>query len=116
MRGLLLLLAVPAMATAQDDFTFDSSIFDDSLFAEAPAVSSPFTYKISQQGYAQINNHGLTGLAGPEDTGTEISRSAVLIKYQNAFSPGWLLQGSAQAKIYWPGDYEHLANDERVAE
>lgn len=102
-------------------FDFDSVSFGDDLFAQpqsnTPAWLEPFTFKLSQQLFAQVNEHSVTR---PDD-GTELrnaalenNRFSLLTRYQNAFAPGWLLQASAQAKVYWPGDYEYRANDDRI--
>jgi len=119
-RTLLTVLLLPAMAHAQDrvDFNFDSSIFDDSSLFDA-TVRSPrlFTFKLSQQTYGHINKHGGFDINSQPDNqsrGTEINRTGLLVKYQNPFAQGWLLQGSAQAKGYWSGDYEYEANGESI--
>jgi hypothetical protein len=99
------------------DASFDPSIFDDPSLFEGTRSSGPFTLKLSQQTFAHVNRHGGTAIDGsPSITsrGTEINRSSLLLKYQNAFAPGWLLQGSAQAKAYWSGDYEYDANDGHI--
>ena len=119
-RTLLAALLLPAIAHAQDsvDFNFDSSVFDDSSLFDAE-VRSPrlFTFKLSQQTYGHINKHSGLDIYGQPDIrsrGSEINRSSLLVKYQNPFAQGWLLQGSAQAKSYWSGDYEYQANDDSV--
>jgi len=119
-RTLLALLLLPAITQAQDslDFSFDSSVFDDSSLFDG-AVRSPrlFTFKLSQQTYGHINKHsGFTINAQPDtrNRGSEINRTGLLVKYQNPFAQGWLLQGSAQAKSYWSGDYEYKANGDSI--
>jgi len=104
-----------------DGFDFDSVNFGDDLFDQAqsntPAWLEPFTFKLSQQLFAQVNEHSVTRADGSTDRNNaaiENSRFSLLTRYQNPFAPGWLLQASAQAKVYWPGDYEYRANDERI--
>ncbi len=109
---------------ALDNLSFDSAAFDAAgtdLFAnsdeERPAWLQPFTFRLSQQVLAHINSHEVNlpgGLALPRSAATENSRLSLLARYQNAFAPGWLLQGSAQARVYWPGDYEYRANGREV--
>ena len=119
-RTLLPVLLLPAIAHAQDsvDFNFDSSVFDDSSLFDAD-VRSPrlFTFKLSQQTYGHINRHGgfdINGQPDQQHQGTEINRTGLLVKYQHPFAQGWLLQGSAQAKSYWSGDYEYQANGDAI--
>ncbi|MDT8428866.1 MAG: hypothetical protein RQ757_08885 [Pseudomonadales bacterium] len=123
--GLLLSLAVfnvgsNAQTPLGDDISLDFSdgAFDDSaLFTEQSFSVSPFTFKLSQQTYGHVNRHELVNNPDGEtrrSRGAELNRLGLLVKYQNAFAPGWLLQGSAQAKVYWPGDYEYEANDDRI--
>jgi hypothetical protein len=104
-----------------DGFDFDNISFDDDLFGtdenSTPAWLEPFTFKISQQLFAQINSHTVTRadqVAESRNAAMENNRLSVLTRYQNAFAPGWLLQASAQTKVYWRGDYEYRANDERI--
>lgn len=102
-------------------FDFDNVNFGDDLFApqqnDTPPWLEPFTFKLSQQLFAQVNEHSVTrsaGSAGDRNAALENNRSSLLVRYQNAFAPGWLMQASAQAKLYWQGDYEYRANDDRV--
>ena len=128
LSALLLSLCHPTLAQdfSLDNLSFDSGALDsasvgDDLFAEAvdrrPAWLRPFTFRLSQQVMAQINPHSVD-LPGDvhieRNAATENSRLSLLTRYQNAFAPGWLLQGSAQAKLYWPGDYEYRANDRKI--
>lgn len=125
--GVFLLCSPFHQAVAQD-FSLDNLSFDgagldgasagDALFAEPadarPDWLQPFTFRLSQQVMAQINPHEVAlpgGVTLARNAATENNRLSLLTRYQNAFAPGWLLQGSAQAKIYWPGDYEYRAND-----
>jgi hypothetical protein len=128
LSALLLALCTPAHA---QDFSLDNLSFDgagldgasvgDDLFAEPadarPDWLRPFTFRLSQQFMAQINPHTVAlpgGVTLARNAATENSRLSLLTRYQNAFAPGWLLQGSAQAKLYWPGDYEYRANNEKI--
>ena len=104
-----------------DGFDFDSINFGDDLFAQpqsnTPAWLEPFTFKLSQQLFAQVNEHSISRVDGSSDrknAAIENSRFSLLARYQNPFAAGWLLQASAQAKVYWPGDYEYRANDDRI--
>lgn len=104
-----------------DGFDFDSVNFGDDLFAQpqnnTPEWLVPFTFKLSQQVFAQVNKHSVTradGSTGSRSAGLENNRFSLLTRYQNPFAPGWLLQASAQAKVYWPGDYEYRANDDHI--
>lgn len=128
LSSLLLSLCTPAQAQdfSLDTLSFDGGAFDsasvgDELFAETadrrPAWLRPFTFRLSQQVMAQINPHEVAlpgGVTLERNAATESSRLSLLTRYQNAFAPGWLLQGSAQAKLYWPGDYEYRANDRKI--
>jgi len=104
-----------------DDFDFDNVSFGDDMFAQpqsnTPAWLEPFTFKLSQQLFAQVNQHAVTradGSSGNRSAILENNRFSLLTRYQSPFAPGWLLQASAQAKVYWPGDYEYRANDDRI--
>lgn len=119
------LLSFSTISFAQDDalgdFEFDDDLFDVE-FVEAGQTSDgnvgtwydDFTYKLSYQTITQINKHQNKNIFGGIDTEyphTENNRFSLLIKYQNAFAPGWLLQGNAHAKLYARRDYEYQAND-----
>ena len=122
------LLAPSHTALAQDfsldNLSFDGAAFDapgEDLFASGeqsrPAWLQPFTFRLSQQVLAHINSHTVElpgGFPLSRSAATENSRLSLLARYQNAFAPGWLLQGSAQARVYWPGDYEYRANGREV--
>lgn len=118
------LLFFSNVVTAQDDsleFELDDNLFDLD-FAE-PGVSNqaeavpwyqPFTYKLSYQTITQINEHKDQDFLGNrfnEGRELENNRLSLLVKYQNAFASGWLLQGNAQAKLYLRQDYEYEANN-----
>ncbi len=110
-------------ASAQDlpdslSFDFDSVSVGDDLFGDTqdstPAWLQPFTFRLSQQVFAQVRPHAIMGATGRRNAAVENSRTSLLTRYQNAFAPGWLFQSSAQIKLYWPGDYEYRANDNQV--
>ncbi len=74
-----------------------------------------FTFKFNQQVYAQVNPHTTSsGLYKP--AGIEDNRLNMLVKYQNAFAPTWNLQGSGQAKLYWPSDYDVVGKNSQSIE
>lgn len=110
-----------------DDVTFDADFgFEEDLFADSDEdegggfVSdwlSQFTFRLSQQVSGQINRHGIDfGALGtmPKEPEVETNRFGINLRYQNAFAPGWLLQGSAQYRIYWKEDYEYRANGDSI--
>lgn len=110
-----------------DDVTLDTDFgFDDGLFAEPFEESTAssesgwldhFTFRISQQLSGQVNNHGIDlGPFGslPKDADIETNRLGLNVRYQNPFAQGWLLQGSAQYRVYWNQDYEYNANNNRL--
>ncbi len=131
--GALSLLAVHSSSAQDDvlilgdDVQFDADFsFDDDLFGNAFANDDgansaswldDFTIKISQQFFGQVNNHSVDlapGFSFPREAELENNRLGVNIRYQNSFAPGWLLQASAQAKVYWNGDYEFEANGDHI--
>jgi len=117
------LLGISALSFGQDDglgdFEFDDDLFDVD-FVEAGKTAEDktawyddFTYKLSYQTITQVNQHQNKNVFGGVDTEypiTENNRVSLLVKYQNAFAPGWLLQGNAHAKLYARRDYEYRAN------
>jgi hypothetical protein len=127
--GVVTLLTALNPAKAQDDvlvldddvqfdgdFAFDddlfSSAFDEDSSANTSSWLDDFTIKISQQVSGQINNHGVEiapGFSLPRQAELETNRLGVNIRYQNAFTPGWLLQASAQVRIYLNDDYQYRA-------
>lgn len=126
---LLLLCSAPVLGQDEplvldDDINFDADFgFDDSLFADdftesaTPAWLDDFTFRLSQQLSGQLNSHGVDlapGFSLPREAEMETNRFGINVRYQNPFAPGWLLQGSAQARVYWNEDYEYRANDDRV--
>ena len=128
------LLVILNPANAQDDVLildndaqFDGDfIFDDDLFGGAFDEDSSantrswlddFTIKISQQFSGQTNNHGIKitpGFSIPREAELETNRLGANIRYQNAFAPGWLLQASAQIRIYLNDDYQYRAEGDSV--
>lgn len=127
----VLLLCSPFTPAVGQDFSLDTLSFDGAAFDNAsvgqdlftqsadtrPAWLRPFTFRLSQQLMAQVNPHRVDlpgGATLTRNAATENSRLSLLTRYQNAFAPGWLLQGSAQAKVYWPGDYEYRANGRKI--
>ncbi|MCP5356704.1 MAG: hypothetical protein H7A06_01020 [Pseudomonadales bacterium] len=123
---LLCLLAFGTHARAQDlpddvGFSLDGLGISDDLFAPeedtTPDWLQPFTFRLSQQLFAQTNPHRVPVAGGGDrekNAYIENHRLSLLTRYQNPFAPGWLLQASAQIKLYWPGDYESRANGDRV--
>ena len=115
-----------------DDVTFDADFgFGDDLFAEPGTTDETdsstsgfvarwldhFTVRLSQQVSGQINNHGVDlGSFGsfPRQSELETNRFGINLRYQNPFAPGWLLQGSAQYRVYWNEDYEYRANGDSI--
>lgn len=99
------------------DFAFGDDLFGDSnAFEESADTSSwldGFTVRLSQQIYGQANNHSVEPIPGfrfPRDAEVENNRLGVNIRYQNPFAPGWLLQASAQTRVYLKSDYQYEAN------
>jgi len=121
-------------ATAQDDvlvldddvqfdgdFSFDDDLFS-AAFDEDNSTSNSswfdgFTIKISQQFSGQLNNHGVElapGFSFPREAELETNRLGANIRYQNAFAPGWLLQASAQVRVYLNDDYQYRAEGDSI--
>ena len=104
-----------------DGLNFDNLSFDDAFFDASedntPDWLAPFNFRLSQQILAQVNSHAValaSGGALDKPAKTENNRVSLLARYQNPFAAGWLIQASAQAKLYWPGDYEYRANDGNI--
>ncbi|BBA36447.1 hypothetical protein sS8_4517 [Methylocaldum marinum] len=101
----------PQSAGAEDGGGIDEVQLPGSFAAEsARGLFRDFTFKLSHQFYAQVNPHTVfpnnaQPVRKPEDI--ENNRFSLLIRYQNPFARGWVIQGNAQAKAYLPGDYEH---------
>lgn len=101
------------------DIAFDDSIFNDAFNEEESANSwlEPFTFKLSQQAFGQINKHSVEiapGFSFLNDRELENNRLGLNIRYQNAFAPGWLLQGSGHVKVFLNNDYEYEANGNNI--
>ena len=119
--GLLILCLVVPMALgqgaeapeAEGTSLEDELIFVDDLFTDAFDIiddidSSSWrdglTIRLSQQISGQVNHHLVEPI--PEyllskHGDLENNRFGINLRYQNAFAPGWLLQGSWQARAYW---------------
>ena len=132
--GLLILYLVVSMALGQaleaevlEEGTLEEElIFADDLFTDAFDIiedidSSSWrdglTIRLSQQISGQVNHHLVEPLPGyllSKHGDLENNRFGINLRYQNAFALGWLLQGSWQARAYWPGDYEYTANNDNL--
>ncbi|MEQ8955472.1 MAG: DUF1302 family protein, partial [Gammaproteobacteria bacterium] len=113
----------PALDDVTDfdiDFGFEEDLFNDPFAgSEEPATSwlDGFTVRLSQQLFGQINNHNVAlapGFSFPRDAEVENNRFGINVRYQNNFAAGWLLQASAQSRVYWKEDYEYRANGDRI--
>ena len=126
---LILLLLNPVFCYSQEDsfdeidLIFDDGSLDASLSKEPSSnlmahVIDHFTFKLSHQIYAQVHDQEeLSDTGVRSEQAVENNRFNLLIKYQNAFAAGWLLQASSQIKLFLPGDYEFGAhNDPGLAE
>ncbi|MEX0962645.1 MAG: DUF1302 family protein [Pseudohongiellaceae bacterium] len=125
--GVLTTITCPVLAqddvlVLDDDVTFDAEFgLDEDLFGDAFEDGSSalekswldgFTIRISQQLSGQINSHGVElapGFSLPREAELETSRLSAIVRYQYAFTPGWLVQASGWARAYWNGDYEYRA-------
>jgi len=103
------------------DFGFDDTLFadgfDDESAEDTASWLDNFTIRLSQQISGQVNSHSIPvapGFSLPREAETETNRFGINARYQNAFAPGWLLQASGQARVYWKEDYEYKANDEQI--
>ena len=132
--GLLILCLVMPMALGQaveapvveGGALEDELIFVDDLFTDAFDIiddidSSSWrdglTIRLSQQISGQVNHHLVQPIPGyllSKHGDLENNRFGINLRYQNAFAPGWLLQGSWQARVYWSGDYEYTANNDNI--
>ncbi len=120
-RNLPLLCLLPWIVLAQnadeppvDEFEFDLG-FDGEV--EEASWLDDFTVRISQQVYGQINRHSVglaPGFRFPKERGLENNRFGVNVRYQNLFANGWLLQASAQTRVFWNQDYEYTANGDEI--
>ncbi len=128
------LLLLPGMALGQQmgdaaasgdlplDLGFDDELFgnvfgDDETAGEEPSWLDDFTVRISQQLFGQINRHTVElapGFRFPREPELENNRLGINIRYQNLFPNGWVLQASAQARVYWNEDYEFIAHGNEI--
>lgn len=107
--------AAESADAAFDDPFADS--FADFTERDEPSWLDHFTVRLSQQVSAQVHDHAIElapGFSLPRDAEIETNRFGINLRYQNPFAAGWLLQSSAQGRIYWPEDYEYRANDDRI--
>ncbi len=102
------------------DFEFDDALtgeFDEQTENSTPSWLEHFILRISQQLSGQINSHSVPlapGFTLPCAAEIETNRFGIDARYQNPFAPGWLLQASGHARVYWKEDYEYRANDDRI--
>lgn len=103
------------------DFTFDDDIFGgDFEFEEGESESSwldDFTFRLTQQIYGQVNNHSVEPIPGfsfHRKSEVENNRLGINLRYQNPFAAGWLLQASAQTRIFLKDDYQYEANGDNL--
>jgi hypothetical protein len=103
------------------DFSFDDDLFgSDFEFEESESQSSildDFTFRLTQQIYGQINSHSVEPVPGfsfRRESQLENNRLGINIRYQNPFATGWLLQVSAQSRIYLKNDYQYKANGDNL--
>lgn len=76
-----------------------------------------FTVRISQQVFGQVNRHSvdlIPGFSFPREPMLENNRLGVNVRYQNLFANGWVLQASAQTRVYWNEDYEYIAHGNEI--
>ena len=132
--GLLILYLVVPMAlgqaleaqvleegTLEEELIFADDLFTDTFDIIEDIDSSSWrdglTIRLSQQISGQVNHHLVEPLPGyllSKHGDLENNRFGINLRYQNAFALGWLLQGSWQARAYWPGDYEYTANNDNL--
>jgi hypothetical protein len=109
-----------------NELIFEDDLFNDDLFGHVFGDTEDtkkaswldgFTVRLSQQLFWQVNNHSvepIPGLRIPKEANLENNRLGLNFKYQNVFSPGWLLQSTGQARWYWKDDYEYQANNDNI--
>lgn len=107
----LLVHCSASIAQNDDGFVFDDSMFDGAdLFETSTEAPGNFRFQLSHQLVGNLSRHSYDTPGGDTDTqhrGLENNRLGLNVRYQNAFASGWLLQASAQARMYLQGDYEH---------
>ena len=104
------------------DFGFNGDIFTGAFGEQSEESSTAkwfedFTIRISQSTSGQVNSHNIDlGPFGsfPKEADLETNRLQFNIRYQNAFAPGWVLQGSMWYRVYWNQDYEFVSNGDAV--
>ncbi len=102
------------------DFGFEEDLFEDPFAGDEEEQDSwldGFTVRLSQQFFGQVNNHGVDlapGFSFPREAEVENNRFGINVRYQNNFAAGWLLQASAQSRVYWKEDYEYRANGDSI--
>lgn len=103
------------------DFAFDDDLFGgDFEFDQGESAVSwldDFTVRLTQQIFGQVNNHSIEPIPGfsfPRPAEVENNRLGINIRYQNPFAAGWLLQASAQTRIYLKDDYQYEANNDNL--
>ena len=107
--------------TLEEELIFADDLFTDTFDIIEDIDSSSWrdglTIRLSQQISGQVNHHLVEPLPGyllSKHGDLENNRFGINLRYQNAFALGWLLQGSWQARAYWPGDYEYTANNDNL--
>jgi len=107
--------------TLEEELIFADDLFTDAFDIIEDIDSSSWrdglTIRLSQQISGQVNHHLVEPLPGyllSKHGDLENNRFGINLRYQNAFALGWLLQGSWQARAYWPGDYEYTANNDNL--
>ena len=96
---------VDPFANVNFDELFNNSFDDAYISAGNPSGTHHFRLQLSQQLSGHVNRHGT------RPHGVETNRTGLNVRYQNPFAAGWLLQGSAQARLWLKGDYEYNSHD-----
>lgn len=116
---------------SSDELVFDDPFasvfdapFDDSAASSqdrnsnTPEWLSGFTVKLTQQILFQTKTHDVNlripqgpVITVPQEADVETNRLAANVRYQFAFTPGWLLQASGFARVFLHDDYEFEALD-----
>lgn len=109
----------PSAATSES-FEIDDELFESEYVAigeshdvDVQSWLDAFAVRLSYQVVTKL--HGRVS----EDEvrankGTEHNRLVLLVRYQNAFGDGWLLQAGAHAKAYAIGDYEYDSINNKI--
>jgi len=112
------LLMTTGTAAAQDQDLFSNTSFDElfgnfdaeEMFASSNESPRHLRLQLNHQLTVHANRHHVYSTYGSDWKqvhSVEMNRLELDIRYQNAFAPGWLLQGSALARGWLDGDYEH---------